>query len=211
MVDKLLTYVRLLLGMVYVLNGFNWFFKIITPYPSMSDFVDYLPPPDIVGALIENGILFHMAKGVELLTGIMLLANRGVPLALVLAMTVTVPVFVVDVFKPEFRLRAFLMGTGSLTMNTALLVAFYHHYRPMLAWRAQASARPAEEPTAKADGLAQGVGALGQMVLPVLLVPSVLIGTVIVGWLWVMVAQYVADPKAIHEVREMVPRTAAAH
>lgn len=207
MYDKLLTYVRLLLGAVYFLNGFNWFFKIITPYPSISDFVDYLPPPDIVGALIENGILFHMAKGVEVLTGIMLLANRGVPLALVLAMTVTVPVFVIDVFKPEFRLRAFLMGTGSLTMNIALLVAYYHHYRPMLMWRAQASIRPAEQPGPKPDGLAQGAGMLGQLVLPVLLVPSVLIGTVIVGWLLVMVAQYAADPKAIHEVREMVPRT----
>lgn len=207
MFDKLLAYVRLLLGAVYFLNGLNWFFKIITPYPSMSDFVEFMPPPDIVGALIENGILFHMAKAVELATGIMLLANRGVPLALVLAMTVTVPVFVVDVFKPEFRLRAFLMGTGSLTMNTALLIAYYHHYRPLLNWRAQASTRPAEEPLPKPDGLAQGTGAVGQLLLPVLLVPSVMIGTVIVGWLLVMVAQYIAEPKAIHEVRDLVPRT----
>ena len=207
--EKLIAYVRILLGLVYAINGLNWFFKVITPYPSMSDFVDYMPPPDIVGALIENGILFHMAKAVELATGLLLLCNRGVPLALVLSMTVTVPVFVVDVFKPEFRLRAFLMGTGSLTMNITLLVAYYHYLRPMLNWRTAPSTRPGEEAVPKCDGLAQGAGGIGQLLLPVLMVPSVVIGTVICGWLLVMMAQYVADPKAIHEVRDMVPRAAA--
>ena len=92
--------IRILLGLVCFANGFNWFFKIITPYPSMSDFVHFMPPPDIVGALIENGILFHLVKVVELVAGIALLTNRFVPLALVVSMSVTVIVFIVDVFRP---------------------------------------------------------------------------------------------------------------
>jgi len=207
MIEKLITPIRLLLGMVYALNGLNWFFKIITPYPSMSDFVDYMPPPDIVGALIEHGILFHLAKGVELVGGIALLANRMVPLSLVVSMSVTVTVFIVDVFKPEFRLRAFLMGTGSFTMNIVLLIAYYHHYRPMMAWKAQPNMDPSVPAPAEGGAVADGVGVISRFFFAPLAVISALIGVVIVAWLLVMVGQYIADPKAIHEVREMVPRS----
>jgi hypothetical protein len=106
--------VRILLGLVLLINGINWFFKIITPYPSISDFINFLPPKDIVGTMIEHGILFHLAKGLEVVAGIAFLANRMVSLALVVSMPVAVTVFVVDVFRPEFRLRAFLMGSGTL-------------------------------------------------------------------------------------------------
>jgi len=210
MMEKLIPAIRILLGMVYALNGLNWFFKIITPYPSISDFVDYMPPPDLVGALIENGILFHLAKGVELVGGIALLANRMVPLALVVSMAVTVMVFIVDVFKPEFRLRAFLMGTGSFAMNTVLLLAYYHHYRPMMAWKAQPTADPSVPAPADGGEVAEWVGRLAKWVFAPLAIVSLLIGIVIVVWLWVMVFQYIADPKAIHEVREMVPRSHGA-
>ncbi|MEO0033483.1 MAG: hypothetical protein RIS94_3241, partial [Pseudomonadota bacterium] len=90
--ERLLNVVRLLLGTVYLVNGTNWFFKIITPYPSMSDYAHYLPPADVVGAMIEQGVLFHAAKAMEVLAGVLLLSNRLVPLALVVSMSVTVPV-----------------------------------------------------------------------------------------------------------------------
>ncbi|MBN8832446.1 MAG: DoxX family membrane protein [Sphingomonadales bacterium] len=83
--ERLIPLVRILLGLVYLINGTNWFFKIITPYPSISDFIHFMPPPDIVGAMIEHGILFHLAKGMEVVGGLMLLTNRFVPLALVLS------------------------------------------------------------------------------------------------------------------------------
>ncbi len=206
MIDRLLLLTRLLLGTVCFLNGLNWFFKIITPYPSMSDFVTYLPPPDIVGALIENGILFHLAKAVELLAGIALLANRFVPLALVVAMSVTVPVFIVDVFKPEFRLRAFVMGSGTLAMNGTLLLAYFDHYRPMLAWQARTIADPSRGTTASGGKVADAAGSIAGLILAPLALLSVLIGMVQVGWLLVMIGQYIADPKALYEVHQLVPR-----
>lgn len=208
MSDKLIAYVRVMLGLVYTINGLNWFFKIITPYPSMSDFVDFMPPPDIVGALIEQGVMFHAAKAVELVTGIALLANRWVPLSLVVSMAVTVPVFMVDVFKPELKLRSTLMGTGSMVMNTVLLMAYYQYFRPMLNWQAQPTLEPAIEPVAIPDRVAAAVGGLSQVLLKPLIVLGALMGTAQVIWLLVMVAQYAADPKQIYEVREMVPRVA---
>lgn len=206
MTEKLLTLLRLLLGTVCFLNGLNWFFKIITPYPSISDFVDYLPPPDIVGALIENGVLFHMVKAVEVITGLALLLNRWVPLALVVGLSVTVTAFVVDVFKPEFRLRAFLMGSGTFAMTVTLLIAYLDHYRPMLAWRARPNPDPASPAPADGGAVADTFGKLLKPLLVPLAVLSAAMGTVQVGWLLVMVAQHAADPKAIHEVRPMVPR-----
>jgi hypothetical protein len=206
MTDRLLTLVRLLLGAVCFLNGLNWFWKIITPYPSMSDFVDFLPPPDIVGALIDNGILFHLAKAVEVVTGLALLFNRFVPLALVVGMSVTVTVFVVDVFKPEFRLRAFLMGTGTMAMSVTLLIAYLDHYRPMLAYKANPNPDPAQPRPADGGAVADVTGRIAKPFLVPLAVVSALVGLVQVGWLLVMVGQYAADPKAIHEVRQMVPR-----
>jgi hypothetical protein len=206
MIEKLTTYIRILLGLVYAINGFNWFFKIITPYPSMSDFVNFMPPPDIVGAMIDQGVMFHAAKAIELVTGIALLTNRFVPLSLVAAMAVTVPVFIVDVFKPELRLRSFLMGTGSLTINTTLLIAYYHHYRPMFNWKAAATTQPGAHPLEQGDSLADALGRLAQALQPVLTIVSALLGTVMVIWLLVMIGQYVADPKSISEVHELVPR-----
>lgn len=202
----LTTYLRILLGLVYAINGLNWFFKIITPYPSMSDFVDFMPPPDVVGAMIEQGVLFNAAKAVELVGGILLLANRFVPLTLVVSMAVTVPVFIVDVFKPELRVRAFLMGTGSLAMNTTLLIAYFHHFRPMMLWQAEPTFDPAAEAVPEPDTVAEATGRIGKALQPALSIISALLGTAMVIWLLVMVGQYVADPKAIHEVREMVPR-----
>jgi uncharacterized membrane protein YphA (DoxX/SURF4 family) len=205
---KMLTsYLRILLGLVYALNGLNWFFKIITPYPSASDFVNFLPPPDVVGAMIEQGVLFQAAKAVELVGGILLLANRWVPLTLVVQMAVTVPVFIVDVFKPELRLRAFLMGTGGLLMNISLLIAHYHYYRPLLNWHSYTTQIPKTEPVATPDGLAIRTGQLAAMLQTPLAVISALLGTVMVIWLLYMVGEYALDPKAIHEIRQMIPRT----
>ena len=207
MTGRPIVVVRLLLGAVLFVNGFNWFFKIITPYPSMSDFVHYLPPPDIVGALIDNGILFHLAKAIELLAGIALLANCFVPLALVVSMSVTVTVFIVDVFKPDFRLRAFMMGTGTMAMSVTLLIAYFDHFRPMLALKGKPSADPAVADSAITGGAAADI--FGRTIKPLfmpLVVISLAVGTVQVGWLAVMIGQYVADPKAIYQVRPMVPR-----
>ncbi|MCW3838288.1 DoxX family membrane protein [Sphingomonas canadensis] len=204
--DRATQAVRLMLGFAYLVNGLNWFVKIITPYPSISDFVDYMPPPDIVGALIENGIMFHLAKGIEVVTGIALLANRFVPLSLVVAMTVTVPVFITDVFKPEWKLRAFLMGSGSLVMNVYLLFAYFDHFRPMMALKAAPNLHPDRPQPAEGGAAADLLGALARPAMLALAPIALAMGLAMTVWLSTMIVQHAADPKAIHEVRKMVPR-----
>jgi uncharacterized membrane protein YphA (DoxX/SURF4 family) len=201
----LLTLVRWFLGLDYVINGLNWFHKIITPYPSRSDFVDFLPPANIVGAMIDNGVLFHLAKATELVTGLALLADVFVPLALVLAMTVTVPVFAVDALNPHPHLRAMLMGTGALVMNLFLLSAYFNHYRSMLTLRSSGHI----DPRATAQLQTRGVDRFASMLrplMPALGVVSALLGLAVVTWLLVMVAQYVMDPLPISAVRPLTPR-----
>ncbi len=202
----MIEYVRILLGLVYLINGMNWFFKIIGPYPSISDFIDYMPTNDIVGALIDRSFLFHVGKATEVITGLMLLSNRLVPLALVASMPVTAMVFMIDVFKPEMKLRSTLMGSGSMVMNVTLLLAYYHHFRPMMNWRAKPTLDPEGEPTAEADAMAGGIGTLSRLLLAPLSVLSAAMGTAMVIWLLAMVAQYAAHPVGLHEIKNLTPR-----
>jgi uncharacterized membrane protein YphA (DoxX/SURF4 family) len=179
---RLVTAVRLLLGAAYVVGGLNWFVKLIDPYPSIVDYLHSAPPPDLVGALIQTAGLFYVVKLVEFGAGICLLANRFVPLALVISAPVTVVVAWVDVLF-HHHLRSSLMGVGSLTMHGFLLMSYLGVYLPMLAARAGPDAAPAAGPAdhpmfalSRAIGMPLGVLALG-------------LGVVEVGWQWVMIAQ----------------------
>jgi len=201
MTDRLVTFVRLLMGVIYVINGVNWWFKLITPYPSLSDFATMAPPPDVVGAMIENGVMFHMVKALELLTGIALLTNFMVPLVLVAVLPVTISVFIVDVFFIA-HLRGFVMGAGSLVLNVYLLLAYLEHYRGMLAIRG----RTTGVPDAPGDGgnATDLVVTLARPVMPLIAALAVVLGLVMLGWLLVMIAQYIANPLPLSAI--MPPR-----
>lgn len=181
---RLVTVVRLLLGADLFVNGLNWWFKLVGPYPSLSDFVGRPPPPDIVGAMIATGFLFHVVKGLELLAGIALLTNRFVPLALVAVFSVSVNVCLVDLFIAH-RLRAYVMGIGELLMNAALILAYLDHYRPLLVARAAPS-----QPGAQAGDRAF----IRVLVLlrPVLLWLAAAMGTIMIVWVAVMIVQRLA-------------------
>lgn len=208
LLDRLIAYARILFGLAYVINGVNWFTKIISPYPSISDFIHFMPTNDLVGAMIERSYLFHVGKGIEVIAGILLLTNRLVPLALVAAMPVTLTVFMIDVLKPEIKLRSTLMGTGSLTLNTTLLLAYLHHYLPMLNWRAQASAHPASTPVATPDAGAAWLAEVVQKILAPLVWLAVALGTAMVIWLAALMADYAMHHRGLSEIRHLEPRVA---
>jgi hypothetical protein len=179
---RLVTAVRLLMGADLVVNGLNWWVKLVTPYPSISDFAERPPPPDFIGAMISTGVIFHVVKGLELVAGIALLANRFVPLALVAVFAVTINVFLVDVFLAQ-RFRAYVMGIGELLMNLALLLAYLDHYRPMLRMRAA--------PDAHGESSAELPAVLRSLVavrVPLLLVAG-LFGVVMIVWVVAMIVQ----------------------
>ncbi len=198
MQNRLTTAVRLLMGLIYTLNGLNWWVKMITPYPSQSDFVTMAPPPDVVGALINTHVMFHMVKALELLTGLALLSNMLVPLALVAVVPVTLSVFIVDVFFIA-HLRGRIMGGGSLLMNLYLLMAYAAHYRGMLALRAC----PGEPDPAQVDAQPSLYPATLSLIRPLrwpVGVAAAALGFVMLVWMLVMIAQYIANPLPLSAV-----------
>jgi len=187
---RLVALVRIMLGTEFLINGLNWWVKLIGPYPSISDFAHHAPPPDFVGAMIQTGVMFHVVKATELLAGIALLTNRFVPLMLVAVFPVTVPVFIVDVILIH-HLRGFLMGTGAMLMNTFLLFSYLQCYRPMLNARAQPDSRSAEAAaSAESAACAESATAIPGPLMLVYGSLAAFFGAVILIWVAVMMFQY---------------------
>lgn len=186
--------VRLLLGTDLLVNGVNWWFKLIGPYPSLSDYAHHPPPPDFVGAMIQTGIIFHIVKATELATGLALLTNRFVPLMLVVVVPITVPVFVVDDFISH-HLRAKVMGTGALVMNTFLVLAYLSHYRSVLVARSTpdplAEYGDLEPPRAGAGPDGWSLARVLRPIVPLYGGVAALFGIAMVSWVAVMMVQYI--------------------
>jgi hypothetical protein len=175
--------VRLLLGLEFVLNGFNWWVKIIGPYPSISDYAGGKPVhAGLVGAMIATGFLFHVVKAVELLAGLALLTNYWVPLALVAVFSVTLNVFFVDVLIST-HLRAHIMGTGAMVMSIFLMIAYLPYYMPMLAKNAQPHIVDASSQVPLLTSK------MAKMIMIGLGLVSVCFGIVMIGWVGVMIFQ----------------------
>jgi hypothetical protein len=147
--------VRYLLGVQYLISGLNWWVKLL-PFPSMAD-----PPAPmkhaVATAMIDTGWMYHLAKGIEIATGIALIADLFVPLMLVVSMSVALTTFLLDawigrslidwlagrIVFPVFRAKFLDMlyfGGAVIVMQAYLMVAYLHHYRPMLTRKATVQA-----------------------------------------------------------------------
>lgn len=105
---------RLLLGLIFFvfgLNGFLHFLPMPQPSPEAGAFL---------GALAATGYMFPLIKGVEVVAGALLLANRAVPLALVLLAPIAVNIAAYHlVLEPGFGMVALI---GALM----LFLAYVH-------------------------------------------------------------------------------------
>jgi hypothetical protein len=131
---KLVNLVRVLLGIQLLINGLNWWVKLIDPYPSIADFAGGVWPANITGfmrGMIETNLIFHLVKATEVVSGLLLLTDTLVPFALVFGYPVAVIAMIVDVFIST-RLRAFIMGSGIFFNTTFLMLAYFSYYRSML-------------------------------------------------------------------------------
>lgn len=104
---------RVLLGLVFLINGLNGFFHFL-PMPAM-------PPAAgaFAGALLGSGYLFPLLKTVELAGGVLLLAGVAVPFALTLLAPVIVNIAAFHLF----------LAPSGLPVVALLLVTELH-----LAW-----------------------------------------------------------------------------
>jgi len=183
LIGRLAQAARLLLGLEYVVNGLNWWWKIL-PFPSVSD-----PPlkntPPFVQAMIDTDFMFAGTKVIEVVTGVMLLADLWVPLALVVAFPVTVGIWSVDFLLIPGLIRAQVLGWSVLLLNAFLLLAYLSCYRPMLVAKAK--------PFGRVDVLPKPRQARGESLrkggLAVLGIASVVLGVLANGWCVVMIVQ----------------------
>lgn len=150
---KMVFAARMVLGIFYLLSGLNWFFGFIPMLPHVN------MPPDlpikhaVVVEMIKTGWMFQSAKIVEVAFGLSLLANRGVPAMLAVALPVAFLTFMLDALilddiwrwingaetTPALLAAIADMIVGGLCVllpHLWLMWCYFGYYRPALAWRA---------------------------------------------------------------------------
>ncbi len=123
---------RILMGGLFFFSGLNGLFNLLPP-PAVQ-----LPQgaTAFLGALMNTGYMFPMIMGTQLIVGALLLANRYVPLALVLIAPFVVNSIAFHVFlEPSGRVMALIV----LALELGLAWFYRSAYRPLLSMRPAAS------------------------------------------------------------------------
>jgi putative oxidoreductase len=115
--------VRILLGIMVLIFGLNKFLQFI-PMPPMPQ-----EAGEFMGALVKSGYLMVVVAIVEIITGILLLLNKYVSLALVILFPVLLNAFLFHLFLdlPGIGGAAFAMA-----MNIFLFFANKESYKSLL-------------------------------------------------------------------------------
>lgn len=125
----LATGARILLGLVFFVFGLNGFFNFIPPPAT--------PLPEramaFVGALMATGYMFPLVAGTQVVAGALLLANRFVPLALILLAPIIVNIMAFHLFLEPSGL---VIATVVLALEACLLWIHRAAYRALLMPRA---------------------------------------------------------------------------
>jgi uncharacterized membrane protein YphA (DoxX/SURF4 family) len=124
------TAARVLLGLVFFAFGLDGFLHFV-PQPDPST----LSPGSVAfaSALVGTGYMFKLIKGTEVIVGALLLANRFVPLALVLLAPITVNIVLFYAFLSPSG-----VGMAIVLVALQLFLAWMHRraYRPLLTLQA---------------------------------------------------------------------------
>lgn len=124
----LTTGARVLLGLVFFVCGLDGFLHFL-PQPTE-------PPSEgalaFAVALLRSGYMFPLIKGTEVTVGALLLANRFVPLALVVIAPVIVNIFA---FHAVLAPSGVVLASVLVALEIALAWAHRSAYRPLLAAR----------------------------------------------------------------------------
>ncbi|RNC79625.1 MAG: DoxX family membrane protein [Balneola sp.] len=117
------TIARYLFGLIFFVFGLNKFLQFL-PQPELSE-----APMAFFGALMATGYMFPFIAVVEILAGALLLANRFVPVALVVVAPVTLHILLFHIFLDSSGL---VMGIAVFALNLYLLFAYKKYYYPFL-------------------------------------------------------------------------------
>lgn len=134
----IITFFRCMLGAWMIVNGINHLLPMVglpNIYPQPLGTL-HLSNVMLV-SMIETG-LFDYVKIAELLVGLCLVFNRFVPLALLIALPLSLVVFYNSiVLNLRFeRVFSFYMAVWCTYMNIILILAYIRYYIPMLQYKA---------------------------------------------------------------------------
>jgi hypothetical protein len=119
---------RVLLGLVFFVFGLDGFLHFV-PQPTE-------PPSEgamaLAVAMMRTGYMFPLIKGTEVAVGALLLANRFVPLALVVIAPVIVNIFAFHAFLAP---SGVVLASVLVALEIALAWAHRSAYRPLLTAR----------------------------------------------------------------------------
>jgi uncharacterized membrane protein YphA (DoxX/SURF4 family) len=119
---------RILVGLVFFVSGLDGFLHFL-PQPTQ------LPNEGALAfaiALMKSGYMFPLIKGTEATVGALLLANRFVPLALVLIAPVVVNIFAFHAFLEP---SGIVIASVLATLEIYLAWVYRNAYRPLLQFR----------------------------------------------------------------------------
>lgn len=120
---KLVHAIRLLLGLLFFIFGLNGFFHFL-PQPEVSGSV-----AQFMGALAQSGYMLPLVFASQLIVGILLLANRLVPLALILLAPLTVNIIA---FHLAMDPDGIVPGAVAAVLQIYLLFAYLPNLSPVL-------------------------------------------------------------------------------
>jgi len=130
--------------MKYALLGARYLLGLILFVFGLNGFLNFLPAPELpaaagafLGALVEAGYVLPIVKFFEVVIGVLLLAGRFVPLALVMLVPISINIVALHVaLDPAGGAPAYLVGL----LNVALLFAHRDAFAPLLQAKTPATA-----------------------------------------------------------------------
>ena len=128
MKKKIVVGIRLLLGMLFLvfgLNKFFWFLPMPAPAPEAGAFF---------GALMATGYFMKLLPTVEVISGVLLLSNFFVPLALTLLAPIIVNILFFHLFMDLSGLPLALVITA---MEIFLAYSYRNHFKTVLVQKAE--------------------------------------------------------------------------
>lgn len=115
--SKLIKVLQIVLGLAMLVFGANKFFNFLPAPEGMPEGAN-----NFMAAMMESGFLMKLVALVEVITGILFLTNKWVPLALVLIAPVLVNIVLFHLF---LAMAGILPG---IVLTIIAIILFYHHW-----------------------------------------------------------------------------------
>lgn len=123
--NKIALTLRILLGLIFTIFGLNGFLNFLPMQPMPE------PAMKFAMAMMDTGYLMMLVKGVEVVTGIMLLTGLYVPLAMILLSPVIVNIFLFHAFLAPQN-GGLVMPIAIIIMQIALAFQYKEAFKSVL-------------------------------------------------------------------------------